>query len=83
MGPSADPRAVVDHELRVHGLDGLRVVDASIMPFVPSANTSAAVFMIAEKAADMILGRALLPAQELRKSEVKRSGTLVGVEPAE
>jgi choline dehydrogenase-like flavoprotein len=83
MGPSADPRAVVDHELRVHGLDGLRVVDASIMPFVPSANTSAAVFMIAEKAADMILGRPLLPAQELRKSEVKRSSTLVGVEPVE
>jgi choline dehydrogenase len=83
MGPSADPRAVVDHELRAHGLDGLRIVDASIMPFVPSANTSAAVFMIAEKAADMILGRPLLPAQELRKSEVKRSSTLVGVEPAE
>jgi hypothetical protein len=39
--------------------------------------------MIAEKAADMILGHALLPAQELRKSEVKRSGMLVGVEPAE
>ncbi len=83
MGPSMDPRAVVDHELRVHGLDGLRVVDASIMPFVPSANTSAAVFMIAEKAADMILGRPSLPAQELRKSELKRPATLVGAEPAE
>jgi choline dehydrogenase len=48
--------AVVDDELRVHGLTGLRIADASIMPSVASANTSAAVFMIAEKASDMILG---------------------------
>lgn len=58
MGPDDDASAVVDDELRVRGLDGLRVADASIMPAVPSANTSAAVFMIAEKAADMILKRA-------------------------
>ncbi len=49
-----DPMAVVDDQLRVHGIDGLRVIDASIMPTVPSGNTNAAVIMIAEKGADMI-----------------------------
>jgi choline dehydrogenase len=57
MGPQDNPSSVVDDELRVHGLESLRIADASIMPCVPSANTSAAVFMIAEKASDMILGR--------------------------
>ena len=49
-----DPMAVVDPELRVHGMEGLRVADASIMPTVISGNTNAATIMIGEKAADLV-----------------------------
>lgn len=54
MGPATDPSAVVDDRLLVHGMQGLRVVDASIMPSMPSANTYATTLMIAEKAADFL-----------------------------
>lgn len=54
MGPSSDPDAVVDDRLRVHGIAGLRVVDASIMPEIPAGHTNGPTMMIAEKASDMI-----------------------------
>jgi choline dehydrogenase len=57
MGPVGDAQSVVDDELRVHGVGNLRVIDASIMPMLPSANTFAATIAIAEKGADLIRGR--------------------------
>jgi len=57
MGNRDDRTTVVDAELRVHGIKNLRVIDASIMPTMVSANLNAAVMMIAEKGADMVLGK--------------------------
>ncbi|GFR66974.1 glucose dehydrogenase [acceptor] [Elysia marginata] len=56
MGPSGDPTAVLDSQLRVRGVEGLRVVDASVMPWITTCNLNAPIIMIAEKAADMIRG---------------------------
>ena len=60
MAPASDPTAVVDDQLRVRGMEGLRVIDASIMPAMLSANLNAATMMIAEKGADMVLGKPAL-----------------------
>lgn len=57
MGPDHDPMAVVDAQLKVKGVSGLRVVDASVMPAMPSGNTGAPTMMIAEKAADLIFSK--------------------------
>jgi len=56
MGPATDGRSVVDDQLRVHGVENLRVIDASIMPMLPSANTFASTIAIAEKGADLVRG---------------------------
>ncbi len=56
MGPADDSLAVVDARLRVHGIEGLRVADASIMPWIVNANTNAPCIMIGEKCADLLLG---------------------------
>jgi choline dehydrogenase len=64
MGAEEDVTAVVDAETRVRGLERLRVVDSSIMPTVTTGNLNAPTIMLAEKAADHILGRGLLPAED-------------------
>ncbi len=63
MGPADSTWAVVDDRLRVHGLDGLRVVDASVMPRMISANLNASTMMIADKAGDLILGKGAVAAE--------------------
>ncbi|WP_404710064.1 choline dehydrogenase [Sphingomonas sp. MMS24-J13] len=62
IGPGGDPMAVVDAELRVHGIANLRVVDSSVMPSVTTGNLNAPTIMIGEKAADHILGKGMLAA---------------------
>ena len=64
MGAADDPMAVVDPQTRVHGVDGLRVVDSSIMPSVTTGNLNAPTIMLAEKAADHILGKGMLPVED-------------------
>ena len=73
LHPSCTARMGIDAEsvtdpltLRVHGLDGLRVVDASVMPYITNANIYAPVMMVAEKAADLIRGRTPLPAEQVQ-----------------
>lgn len=61
MGSADDRAAVVGPDLKVHGVEGLRVADASVMPVVVTSNLNASVIMIGEKAADLCLGRAPLP----------------------
>jgi choline dehydrogenase-like flavoprotein len=63
----SDARSVVDPQLRVRGVEGLRIADASIFPTLIRGNTNAAVVMVGEKAADMILGKAApAPIDEIR-----------------
>lgn len=64
-----DPLAVVDPTLRVHGIEGLRVADASVMPTVPRCHTMAPTIMIGEKAADLILGQVFHPAENYPNSQ--------------
>ena len=65
MGSADDPLAVVDEQGRVHGLQHLRVVDASIFPTLPNGNINAAVIMVAEKISDAILGKVPLPSADV------------------
>jgi choline dehydrogenase len=73
MGAAGDPLAVVDDQLRVLGIEGLRVVDASVMPTLIGGNTNAPTLMIAERASDLIRGKAVLPAQEVAVFEDGRA----------
>ena len=66
IGTKNDRSAVVSPELKVKGVERLRVIDASVIPSVPSANINAATIMLAERASDLVLGRATLRAEFLK-----------------
>ncbi|MDA9521819.1 choline dehydrogenase [Bradyrhizobium sp. CCBAU 11434] len=70
MGPADSTWAVVDDQLRVHGLEGLRVIDASVMPRMISANLNAATMMIADRASDLIRGKAPMEAARIPDAAV-------------
>jgi choline dehydrogenase/4-pyridoxate dehydrogenase len=73
MGPASDPLAVVDPQLCVFGIEGLRVVDGAVMPDLVGAHINAPIIMIAEKAADLIRGRTPLePARLVDATELSR-----------
>jgi choline dehydrogenase len=72
MGP--DENAVVDVELRVRGVGGLRVVDASVMPSVPRGNTNAPTIAIAERAADLVRGVVTPPAAQAPQKAAVEAG---------
>lgn len=65
MGSDDDPMAVLDNHCRVRGVRGLRVVDSSIFPTIPNGNLNAPTIMVAEKAADHVLGLTPLPPAEV------------------
>ncbi|MDA9444278.1 choline dehydrogenase [Bradyrhizobium sp. CCBAU 51745] len=70
MGPADSTWAVVDDQLRVHGLEGLRVIDASVMPRMISANLNASTMMIADRASDLIRGKAPMEATRIPETAV-------------
>ena len=65
MGAEDDPMSVLDEQCRVRGIEGLRVVDSSIFPTIPNGNLNAPTIMVAERAADLILGKPLIEGKEL------------------
>ncbi len=76
MGPAGDPGRVVDPDLRVVGVEGLRIADASVMPDLVGGNINAVVMMIAEKAADFILGRSPPPPAQIGAATEHRAKEL-------
>ena len=74
MGAANDPASVVDSDLKVIGIEGLRVADASVFPLLVGGNTNAASVMVGERGADKVLGKPDLPAAELPPESVGRKG---------